>query len=416
MEYRSFKVQWLLWVSAFLWILLITISDLNAQEKITAISYKDNSPISVEIKDGKIIKVINLDELPGDAQHVYVAPGLIDNQVNGFGGISFSLGSNNLTKEGIFKATQALWKEGITTYLPTLTTNSHDILRNNFSLLKEAMDDPSLLGSLAGFHLEGPYISKEDGYRGAHPVEFVREPDWKEFMDYYRASGGHILQVTLAPETKGALEFISRCREKNIVVGLGHHNASAEIIKMAVDRGAQISTHLGNGCANMINRHQNPFWPQLSEDRLMISLICDGFHLRDEEIAVFYKVKGPEKTILTSDVTSFAGMSPGLYKNVEGDTIQLTKEGQLLYPEQQVLYGSAISLNRGVVKIMKSTGCNLNDAISMASTNPAKLYKMNDRGEITTGKRADLILFTIDGTKLNVVKTYVAGKLVYAIN
>ena len=131
-----------------------------------------------------------------------------------------------------------------------------------------------------------------------------------------------------------------------IVVAVGHHNANKQQLDLAVENGARIATHLGNGCANMINRHYNPLWPQLSNDDLMISIICDGFHLLPEEIRVFYKTKGVDKTIITSDVTSYAGLKSGQYKTQTGETIELTPEGKLHYPAQQ-----------GVAAKMRSMGC-----------------------------------------------------------
>ena len=127
--------------------------------------------------------------------------------------------------------------------------------------------------------------------------------------------------ITLAPEINGAFEFIRKCRKKGIIVSLGHHNGPAEIIKQAIDNGAGLATHLGNGCASIINRHLNPIWPQLADDRLMISFICDGFHLPPEVIQVFYKVKGAENIIITSDITSYAGLPPGEYKIKTGGDI-----------------------------------------------------------------------------------------------
>jgi N-acetylglucosamine-6-phosphate deacetylase len=175
--------------------------------------------------------------------------------------------------------------------------------------------------------------------------EFIHDPDWDEFMELYQASGNGIITVTVAPETTGALEFIRKCTEKGIIVALGHHNAPAGVIDQAVELGARICTHMGNGLANTINRHVNPLWPQLSNDKLMISIICDGFHLRPEEIRVFYKVKGDDLTVLTSDVTQYAGMQPGIYKNEIGEDIELTAGGELRYPAQNVLYGSASPLS-----------------------------------------------------------------------
>jgi N-acetylglucosamine-6-phosphate deacetylase len=386
---------------------------MEKEQRVEGLLYTDQSPVSIEIANGRIVKVKKIKKLSGDGKDVFIAPGLFDSQVNGYDGISFSFGEGGLTAEGIKKATRALWEAGVTTYLPTLTTNSHDTLLKNFELLAKVMEDPELHGSIVGFHLEGPYISPEDGFRGAHPKEYVRKPDWNEFMELYEASGENILEITLAPEIEGAMEFISRCHDKGIIVGLGHHNASPGIIDEAVSRGAGIATHLGNGCANMINRHLNPLWPQLSDDRMMISIICDGFHLRPEEIRVFYKVKGPEKTIIISDVTSYAGLTPGEYITTTGDTVELTPEGMMVFPAQNVLYGSASPITKGVGHIMEVAGCSLRQAIRMASTNPAALYGLKDRGKIKPGMRADLILFSVDNYKLRMLKTIVKGEVVY---
>ena len=396
-------------------ILFLCILNLSySQQRIEGLSYLDGKPVSVVIKDGKIGEIKKILKLQDNSNKLYIAPGLIDNQVNGFLGVSFaSEQGNNLTDSDVYKVTKALWERGVTTFLPTFTSNSQEVLLRNFSILAKVRNNKNLLGSIPGFHLEGPYISPEDGYRGAHSIRYVRPPDWNEFMELYKASGNSILTVTLAPEIVGALEFVKKCSKKGIIIALGHHNASAEIIDQAVENGARICTHLGNGCANSINRHINPLWPQLSNDKLMISIICDGFHLTPEEIRVFYKVKGTDNTIITSDVTEFAGMTPGIYKNGEGDDIELTVDGELRYPAQKVLYGSASSINKGVRHIMKVTGCSLADAIKMSSTNPAKLYGLTDRGSIETEKRADLILFELGDSELVIKKTYVDGKLVY---
>ena len=385
----------------------------NGQQMVEGLHFATGNPVQVKIKDGKILEVKNIEKLSNENSKLIIAPGFFDNQINGFAGVSFSFGGGELTQEGVRKATQALWERGVTTYLPTLTTNSREVLIKNFSILAQVKDDKSLLGTIPGYHLEGPYISPIDGYRGAHSKRFVREPDWNEFMEFYEAAGKDILTVTVAPEIEGAMEFIKKCTDLGIVISLGHHNGSAQQISEAVQNGAKTCTHLGNGCANLINRHDNPLWPQLSNDELMISIICDGFHLRPEEIRVFTKAKGYDKTIVTSDVTSYAGLKPGIYKNIDGDDIELTVDGKIQYPAQQVLAGSASSIEKGISHAMKVTGCSLADAIGMASTNPAKLYGLNDRGTLESGKRADLILFTLDDFEIQIEKTFVKGELVY---
>lgn len=394
--------------------LFITNTTICAQEVIYGLHYYDHQPVSVEIQDGKIVQIIRLEKLPEGTPELYIAPGFFDNQINGFAGVSFAFGDSDLTPEGIEKATRELWRFGVTTYLPTLTTNSTEVLTRNFSLLAEAMKSKKLLGSIPGFHLEGPYINPEDGYRGAHPKNFVMLPDWDHFMKLYKASNEKILQITIAPEMEGALDFISKCSENGIVVALGHHNADMATVTAAIDSGAKVATHLGNGAANMINRHKNPFWSQLSDDRLSISIIGDSFHLLPEEIKTFYKAKGVDRTIITSDVTHYAALEPGIFKTATGETIELTKDGMLRYPAQNVLYGSASPITKGVGFVMKVTGCTLAESVQMASTNPARIYGLNDRGVLEPGKRADIVLFTLDNYKVQVKKTYVKGQLVYS--
>jgi N-acetylglucosamine-6-phosphate deacetylase len=409
MDYKKNRSRLILIFFSFLFIMNIS----TAQESIEGLSYIDGKPISVIVKDGKILNIKSIEKLKDEKSNVYIAPGLIDNQVNGFDGVSFSFGGGILTLEGVKHATQALWERGVTTYLPTLTSNEFELLLKNFSILAEAMSDDAFLGSIPGFHLEGPYISPLDGFRGAQPEKYIRNPDWGQFMELYKASGNNILTITVAPELDGAMDFIRKCDDLGIVVALGHHNGNAQQINEAVNNGAKTCTHLGNGCANLINRHDNPLWPQLSNDDLMISIICDGFHLRPEEIRVFTKAKGIDKTIITSDVTKYANLKPGIYKNKIGDDIELTKDGIVQYPAQKVLAGSASAINRGVAHVMNVTDCTLADAIQMASSNPAKLYGLTDRGIMAPGKRADLILFTIGEKEINIQKTYVAGTLVF---
>ena len=398
---------------------------MSSSGRIEGIYYLDSSHVSIEFENSIITKVDRQNRLTSNKRFPYIAPGLIDIQVNGYSSVSFSLegADNMLTSAGEFtvanvkKVTEALWEEGITTYFPTLTTNSQDLLLKNIAVLTKAKDDPSLLGSIPGFHLEGPYISTIDGYRGAHPLEHVRKPDWNEFLELNSASGGKILLVTVAPEVEGALGFIKKCREAGIVVSLGHHNGSAEIIKLAIDNGACMATHLGNGCAGLINRHLNPLWPQLADDRLMISIISDGFHLPPEILQVFYKAKGAENIIIISDVTSYAGLPPGKYKIKTGDTIEKTSDGNLRFSGQEGgLYGSASPLLKGVGHIMKVTRCSLAKAIQMATINPARLLNLSDRGKLEPGKRADMILFTMDDFNIKIRETIVEGKIVFQLN
>ncbi len=376
---------------------------------IEGLLYLDGKPVSIELIDGKIAEIKHLPS-GTSVPEMYIAPGLIDLQINGYMGVSFT--DQNITIEDVRKATRALWKDGVTSYLPTLTTLDRERLLKSFALMAVAMKDDKIGMSIPGFHLEGPYISPVKGYRGAHFKKYIRLPDWNEFSEFQKAADNGITLITVAPEVEGAILFIEKCIDMGVVVSLGHHNGTPEIIDQAVDAGASLSTHLGNGCANLINRHNNPLWPQLANDKLSISIITDGSHLTRDEVRTFYKVKGNLQTILVSDVVSLAGLPPGIYVD-DGDTLLLTKD-VVKFPAEDVLYGAAQPISRGVGNIMRFTECSLKDAIQMASTNPAKLMGLNDLGEIAPGKRADIILFTLEGGDMVIQKTLVAGEVVYS--
>ncbi len=376
---------------------------------VNGLLYLDGEPVSIEINRGEIVAIRHLSsesELP----EYYVAPGLIDIQINGYMGIDFA--DQDLSIEGIREAVRALWKEGVTSFLPTLITADRESLKTSFSILSQALDDEEIGISVPGFHLEGPYISPVKGFRGAHLEKYIREPDWNEFSELQKAANNGIKLITVAPEVEGAIPFIQQCSQNGVIVSLGHHNGNAKQIKEATDAGASMSTHLGNGCANMINRHNNPLWPQLADDRLSASLIVDGFHLNKEEVQSFYKIKGNKNTILVSDALDLAGLEPGEYTRWER-TVLLTPD-VVKFPAENVLAGAASPISSCVGNMMKFTGCSLSEAIQMASTNPARLIGLTNLGEIKEGKRADLILFTIENGEVVIQQTIVAGKAVYS--
>ena len=280
------------------------------------------------------------------------------------------------------------------------------------AILAEARQDPEIASSIPGFHLEGPYISPVAGFRGAHLEKYIKLPNWKEFQDIQKAANGNIVLITVAPEISGAIPFIRNCVESGVIVSLGHHNGTADQIQEAVEAGARLVTHLGNGCANEINRHNNPIWPQLSEDRLTITIIADGFHLNKEEVRTFYKVKGTSKTILVSDALDLAGLPPGEY--VRGERTLVLTPDVVQLPKENVLAGAASPISKCVNVMMDYTQCTLGEAIQMASTNPAQIFSLDDLGDLSVGKKADFILFRMENGHIEIQQTYKDGKLVYS--
>lgn len=376
-------------------------------KKIEGVLYSTLNKVSIEFENGIIKKIESITTFENESSaKCFIAPGLIDNQINGYLGIEFSLA--NLNSDDMIKVVKALYKKGVTSFLPTVITASHESLINSFTNLARARKHSDIADTIPGYHLEGPYISSEEGYRGVHSLKDIREPKWDEFQKLNEAAEGRILQVTLAPEIEGTVEFIKKCVQHNVVVSLGHYNATSDVVKRAVDTGAKTVTHLGNGCANTINRFTNPFWMVMAEDRLMSSLILDGFHLLPEMVTAFYRTKGKDRMILTSDMTMLAGLPPGDYHWDTKDVV-LTEDGVIRSKEDNCFAGASLTLDVGVGNMMKFTGCSLEEAINMASKNPASLYQLNDRGTITVGKRADLILFNMEDNKLDIAKTIVGG-------
>lgn len=384
-------------------------SDMKKPNTVEGVLYTDGANVAIRLDQDRIAQIDHV-ESDGQSNPMFIAPGLIDIQINGYMGVDFS--GPNLTVEGVRKATKALWKAGVTSYLPTVITSDIALIKKNFAILARAKQDPEIGPSILGFHLEGPYISPVKGFRGAHLEKYIKAPDWEEFQEIQKAANNGIKLITLAPELEGAIPFIRNCVNSGVVVALGHHNGSASDVQKAVDAGAKMATHLGNGCANEINRHHNPIWPQLSNDEIIPSIIADGFHLTREEVRSFYKAKGAAKTILVSDALDLAGLPPGEYER-GGRTLLLTPNVVKL-PKENVLAGAASPISKCVGVVMDYTQCSLADAIRMASTNPATMMSLTGLGTIAYNQRADLVLFTMESGEMVVQKTYVAGQLVYS--
>lgn len=267
--------------------------------------------------------------------------GFVDLQVNGYKGINFT--SRKLTIDDIHKATRALADAGTIAYCPTVCTDNLKVYEHSLKLFARASQDPELAGRILGLHLEGPFISPLEGARGAHPPEFIRKPDielLKRFQDW---ADGHIVLLTLSPETEGAIPLIKYAARNGIKISMGHHLAEDDIMERAVKAGATASTHLGNGMPNMINRHQNPLWWQLACDDIYGMFITDGYHLPADFIKVALRAKTAEKFIVVSDSVHLAGMPPGTYE-FSGGKVVLAPSGRISFVNTPYLAGASANM------------------------------------------------------------------------
>jgi len=331
----------------------------------------------------------------------------VDLQVNGFAGVDFNDPAS--TAEDYQRALSAIWTTGVTRLFPTIITADCGNMRLCLETAALAAEKPAIGPSIAGIHLEGPWISPDDGPRGAHPRQHVRKPHREEFLRLQDSSRGRIKIVTLAPEIEGAMSMIDWLAAQGVVVSIGHSTANAAQILDAVRAGARLSTHLGNGCAETMHRHHNPIWEQLAEDRLCASFIVDGHHLPPAMVKAMIRAKSAARSFLVTDATAPAGCAPGPYKF--GDqNVELTAEGrvQLSGATSEAtsgatsgtsrLAGSALRMDQAVANTVRFAGIAWEEALAMAGPQAAAAAGMsfpNDRVVLEISEQEIVVCSTI---------------------
>jgi N-acetylglucosamine-6-phosphate deacetylase len=377
----------------------------------------DEKLLDLSVTDGLIDQVRPAEPAIGcevGSAALYLAPGLIDLQINGYDGVDFN--DANTSTEQIAAAFRQLWRTGTTALLPTVITGSHEHISQCLANLVRAADEfPEVKHALLGIHLEGPFISTEDGPRGAHPREHARRPEWDEFQRWQDAARGQIRLVTLSPEWPEANAFIERATQAGVIVAIGHTAATPQQINEVVRAGAKLSTHLGNGSHAKIDRHPNYIWEQLAADELWASFIVDGHHLPPSVVKCFLRCKTSARSILVTDAIAAAGKPAGRYRlgNVE---VEVTPARRVCLPGTPYLAGSVLEMHEAVGNTVRFSDTTLDEALQMASAHPATLLGLAEEyGTLAAGRVADLVLFRWDAEAcaLAVAATLVRGEVVY---
>jgi N-acetylglucosamine-6-phosphate deacetylase len=369
-------------------------------------------PVNIHVENGKVAQIKPYQKgSPCDfgGPDFYLCPGFFDPQVNGFAGVDFN--HPLLTLERLHQAARSLASTGVTRFLPTLITSSQEKMIHQLKIIAESLRDDSLLRKMCvGIHLEGPYISAEEGPRGVHLREFVRLPQWKELEKFQEACEGQIKCVTLAPEVEGAIPFIKRATARGIIIGIGHTIATEEVLKEAVQAGARLSCHLGNAPSAFLSGYQKLIEKQLAMDQLMVSIITDGVHLPPDVVKDYVQAKGIDRIILTTDSMAGAKASPGKY--TLGDLeVEVGPDRTARLASNSRLAGSTLTMDRAVTNAIRFARIDLTSAILMAARNGKKLFS-GVRGEILPGGSADLILFEYQG-ELVVRSTWIEGEKIF---
>ena len=355
---------------------------------------------SVIVRDGNVDKIVDAAALPADLTVIdgngqMLAPGLIDVQVNGGGGV---LLNDQPTVDGVRAIMQAHRKYGTTAMLPTLITDHRGKMETAIAAVTDAID--AGVPGIVGIHLEGPYLNPER--KGVHSADIIRpmEDDAIELLT--RLSNGRIL-VTMAPE-KAAKGTIKALAEKGVLVCAGHTAGNYAHIQSAIDEGLRGFTHLFNAMSPMTHREPGVAGAAMADDTTWCGLIADGYHVHPAVLKVAIRAKATGKIMLVTDAMPTVGADDKRF-TLGGEEI-IASEGRCALSDG-TLAGSDLDMISAVKNCVEMVGLDLGEALRMASLYPAEFLKLDDKmGRIAPGYQADMILFD---DAFNVSRSWING-------
>jgi N-acetylglucosamine-6-phosphate deacetylase len=338
--------------------------------------------LRVTVEDGRIAAIT---EVSGPAGP-WLAPGLVDLQVNGYAG--HDVNAPGVDEAQVTGLVRSLYGAGVTTVVPTIVSAPEDrIVAALEAIARARAADPLVAHAIPYAHVEGPFISSEEGPRGAHDPRHVRPADVTEL----RRWGGLAGMVTVSPHDDAAIDLIAEATRAGVRCAVGHTHATPEQITRAADAGAVLATHLGNATYATLPRHPNQLWTQLADDRLHAGFIADGHHLPRDAFRAMLRAKGIERSHLVSDATALGGRPPGRYRTPVGGEVELAADGRLSRVGTPFLAGAARTLADGVATAIAMAGLTLADGLRLATANPGRFA--GGRGVLRVGAPADLITF-----------------------
>lgn len=364
---------------------------------VTARFLRTGMPVKLTWEDGRITSVQPVAEAP-ETEHRWLAPPLVDLQVNGYAGVDFQ--QDTLTGEELLTAVRALRRDGCSRILFTLITDEWPTLLTRLRRARSLVTaNEELRAAIVGWHLEGPFLSPEPGYCGAHDPAKMRDPT-PALMDELRAAAGSDpVLLTLAPERAGSMESIQHAVGLGFKVSLGHTNASATQLRAAVAAGATGFTHLGNACPQQLDRHDNILWRVLDTPGLAVSLIPDTHHVSPALFRLLHRVLKPYQILHTTDAMAAGGVSR------KGDTpvaqsftlgtmrLEVSADGIVRQPGKTNFAGSALTPVEGVRRATQMTGKPWQEMWLASSLRPAEF--MGWTSEFKVGQPADFCVITV---------------------
>ena len=367
--------------------------------------YTTGQPVRVLWQNGHILSVLGPNQsTPPD---LWIAPALVDLQVNGFGGIDFQ--QDNTPLGDLVTASRRLRAAGCGRYLLTLITDAWPRLMARLRHLRELrLRSAELRHAIAGWHVEGPFLSAEQGFCGAHDPALMIDPAPDNIRELREATGDDLVLLTIAPERANALAAIEPADALGMKVSLGHTNAPADLLAEAVRRGASGFTHLGNGCPRELDRQDNILWRVFETRGLRVSLIPDTTHVSPALFRLAHRALEADSIFYISDAMSAAGMKPGRYKLGRLE-LEVGADQIVRLPGKPNFAGSALRPIDGVFRAAKMLGCSWHEAWQRFSEVPAKW--MGLPCGLAVGNPADFCLLTVTSeNQLKKLQVFVNGE------
>ena len=361
------------------------------------------TPAQLELEDG-IIKEIypyNEKEVTKDYGDLRILPGFIDIHCHG----AYGFDTNDANPEGLRKWAKGIVDEGVTSFLATTLTQSEEVLTNAVSNVTKVVEEGYEGAEILGIHFEGPYLNK--AHKGAQPEEYCVKPNIEQFKRYQKAAHGLIKYITMAVENDEDYALTKYCSQNNVVVSIGHSNATYEQAVQAYAHGARSMTHVYNAMTPFTHRANGLVGGALRIRNMYGEIICDGNHSTLAALNNFFTSKGPDYSIMITDSLMCKGFPVGTKFDFGGQEVVIYPDGSAHLVEAGNLAGSTLNVNKGLKILIEDALVPVNYAINACTSNPARCLHVDDRkGTIGVGYDADLVVLDRD---YEVVQTYCKG-------
>lgn len=361
------------------------------------------TPAQLELKDG-IIKEIypySEKEVTKDYGDLRILPGFIDIHCHG----AYGFDTNDANPEGLRKWAKGIVDEGVTSFLATTLTQSEEVLTNAVSNVAKVVEEGYEGAEILGIHFEGPYLNK--AHKGAQPEEYCVKPNIEQFKRYQKAAHGLIKYITMAVENDEDFTLTKYCSQNNVVVSIGHSNATYEQAVQAYAHGARSMTHVYNAMTPFTHRANGLVGGALRIRNMYGEIICDGNHSTLAALNNFFTSKGPDYSVMITDSLMCKGFPVGTKFDFGGQEVVIYPDGSAHLVEAGNLAGSTLNVNKGLKILIEDALVPVNYAINACTSNPARCLHVDDRkGTIGVGYDADLVVLDRD---YEVVQTYCKG-------